>query len=80
MCVLMYSLMYSLTVYSLIICLTYNAPVYLCDPVNAVPEVLFYGTRINVKGNVCVRNVQREVSKQSLLYMGPVMWEVYLPF
>ncbi len=41
---------------------------------NVVSDVHFYGTRSNVIGNLYVPNVKRETFKQSLLYMGPVIW------
>ncbi len=57
-------------------CLNNNAPAYLCDHFNVVSDVHFYGTRSNVNGNLYmyVPNVKRETFKQSLLYMGPVIW------
>ncbi len=57
-------------------CLTKNAPVYFnCVIILMLCRVLiFYGTRSNVNGNLYVPNVKRQTFKQSLLYMGPVIW------
>ncbi len=41
--------------------------------------MFIYGTRSNVNSNLYVPNVKRETFKQSLLYMGPVIWN-NLPF
>ncbi len=42
-------------------------------------RMFIYGTRSNVNSNLYVPNVKRETFKQSLLYMGPVIWN-NLPF
>ncbi len=55
-------------------CLTNNAPAHLCDHFNAVSDVHVCGTRSYVHGNLYVPNVKREAFKQSLLYMGPIIW------
>ncbi len=55
-------------------CVTNNAPAYLCHHFNVVSDVHFYDTRSTINGNLYVPNVKRETFKQSLLYMGPVIW------
>ncbi len=51
-----------------------NDPAYLCDHFNVVSDVHFYGTRSNVNGNLYVSNVRQDTCKQSLIYMGLVIW------